>query len=127
MIFPFNSRDWYWFVGGDTTQAYSTKTVGFVPANDPGLVAWQNAGGTPTQIDTRVGLGAVLADAEGSADELRPTDSNMLDGYQSRQSQSIVDHAVTKLLFNHENRIRALEGKAALTPAQFRIALKQLM
>jgi hypothetical protein len=31
-----------------------------------------------------------------------------------------------KILFNHENRIRALEGKAAITAAQFRTAVKAL-
>jgi hypothetical protein len=29
-----------------------------------------------------------------------------------------------KVLFDHENRLRALEGKAAITAAQFRAALK---
>lgn len=29
-----------------------------------------------------------------------------------------------KIAFNHENRIRALEGKAAITIAQFKIAVK---
>ena len=29
--------------------------------------------------------------------------------------------------FNHENRLRALEGKAALTPVQFRAALKAML
>lgn len=35
--------------------------------------------------------------------------------------------AAFRILFNHENRIRALEGKAAVTAAQFRAALKALL
>jgi hypothetical protein len=31
-----------------------------------------------------------------------------------------------RVLFNHENRIRALEGKAAITATQFRTAVKAL-
>lgn len=32
-----------------------------------------------------------------------------------------------KAIFNHENRIRALEGKAAITQTQFRNAIKALL
>ncbi len=32
-----------------------------------------------------------------------------------------------KVMFNHENRVRALEGKAAITAAQFRSALKAML
>jgi hypothetical protein len=38
-----------------------------------------------------------------------------------------VDIVVGKVLFNHENRIRALEGKQAVTAAQFKAALKALL
>lgn len=35
-----------------------------------------------------------------------------------------IDIVTLKVAFNHENRIRALEGKAAITIAQFKAALK---
>ncbi len=35
--------------------------------------------------------------------------------------------AAFKVLFNHENRVRALEGKAAITALQFRTAVKALL
>lgn len=38
-----------------------------------------------------------------------------------------VDFLQFRVAFNHENRIRALEGKAAITAAQFRAALKALL
>lgn len=37
---------------------------------------------------------------------------------------SAVQTVIFKALFSHENRIRTLEGKAAITAAQFRDALK---
>ncbi len=37
-----------------------------------------------------------------------------------------LDDVVGKILFNHENRLRALEGKQALTKQQFRSAVRQL-
>lgn len=38
-----------------------------------------------------------------------------------------INAAVLKVLFNHENRIRALEAKAAITPAQFVAVIKTLL
>jgi hypothetical protein len=38
-----------------------------------------------------------------------------------------LDMLALKILFSHENRIRALEGKAAITAAQFKTALKALL
>ena len=48
---------------------------------------------------------------------------------ESRKEQMLdsLNDIQNKVLFNHENRIRALEGKAAITPAQFRAALKGLL
>lgn len=37
------------------------------------------------------------------------------------------DVITLKIAFNHENRIRALEGKAAITAAQFKAAVKTLI
>lgn len=56
----FNAANWYWFVGGDTTQVFSSRSNAFVPLGDPTFVAW---GGVPTSIDTLDNLKAVLADA----------------------------------------------------------------
>lgn len=40
---------------------------------------------------------------------------------------SRVDVAALAVLLNHENRVRALEGKVAITAAQFRTALKAML
>ncbi len=52
----------------------------------------------------------------------------------TNELQAIKDNAVSAMdvvaltaLFNHENRIRALEGKAAVTKAQFITAIKGLL
>jgi hypothetical protein len=37
------------------------------------------------------------------------------------------DYVSGQILFNHENRIRALEGKAAITVKQFKTAVKGLL
>jgi hypothetical protein len=38
-----------------------------------------------------------------------------------------IDALVLKVLFNHENRIRVLEGKAAISAAQFKTALVSVL
>jgi hypothetical protein len=38
-----------------------------------------------------------------------------------------LDMLAFKVLFNHENRVRALESKAAITAAQFKTALKAML
>lgn len=38
-----------------------------------------------------------------------------------------VDIVLLKIAFNHENRIRALEGKQAVSLAQFKVAVKALL
>lgn len=57
---------------------------------------------------------------------VRNMTSDELDGVKGVQVDA-VDIVVGKVLFNHENRIRALEGKQAVTAAQFRTALKALL
>lgn len=47
-----------------------------------------------------------------------------LDDEKESQLTLAVDTLQFKVLFDHENRIRVLEGKAAISPAQFRAALK---
>ena len=36
----FNANDWYWFVGGNTTQAYSSARNIYVPTSDSAYVSW---------------------------------------------------------------------------------------
>lgn len=109
----FNPLDWYWIVGGDQTQVYSSARGIFVPVADPTYVAWLAIPGTPpnvaTKIDTAANLGQVLAAALA-----RPTDAGVLDGYTTTQATTIVGHVGFKIAFNHENRIRACERALAL-------------
>jgi hypothetical protein len=59
----YRPENWYWFVGGDETQAFSSATAAFVPAADATFAAWLAAGGVPTPIDTLANLHEVLAQA----------------------------------------------------------------
>jgi hypothetical protein len=51
----------------------------------------------------------------------------MLDGYKGKQASKFTLLIAAKVAFNQENRIRALEGKAPVTAAQFAGALKAML
>lgn len=118
----YDPKNWFWTVGGDATKAFSSAAGDYVPVTDPAFVAWLADGTMPTVIDTEANLGAVLAPYL-----QRPSNSGVLDGYAGSQADTVLTHLAFKILFNHENRIRALEGKAAVTAAQARSFVKGLM
>lgn len=57
---PYNPADWYWFVGGDATQVFSSARNAFVLVSDSQFATWV---GMPSQIDTLDNLKQVLTDA----------------------------------------------------------------
>lgn len=118
----YDPKNWYWFVAGNTAQAFSSAVGTYVPVADPAFVDWSADGTSPTVIDSEASLGQVLAPYL-----LRPTHAGVLDGYTSAQADSVLTHLLFKIAFNHENRIRALEGKAAATVAQARALVKAMM
>jgi hypothetical protein len=83
---PYNALDWYWIIGGNAAQVYSShaEVRNYVPAADPYLVAWLADGTLPTNIDTEANLGAVLYPYR-----LRPIPQGILDGYLDEQMKAI--------------------------------------
>lgn len=121
----YDPKNWYWIVGGDQTKAYSSALGDYVPATDATFTAWRADGTPPTQIDTEVNLGGVLAPYYPTI--TRPVPAAVIDGYQQSQSDDVIAHKLFKLIFSMFNRIQVLEGKQAVTPAQARAAVKALM
>lgn len=119
----YNPRDWYWVVAGDPTQVFSSALGAYVPVDDATYAAWLGTGDNrPTPIGSENSLGEVLAPYL-----LRPSHVGVLAGYIGSQADTVLSHLAFKVLFNHENRIRALEGKAAVTVAQARATIRALM
>ena len=119
---PYDPANWYWFVARDKTKAFSSASGDYVPAADPAFAAWRVDGTLPTNIASEAELGEVLA-----AYSLRPKHAGVLDGYTSAHADNELGKVIFKVIFNHENRIRALEGKQPATLAQVRNAVKALM
>ena len=118
----YNPANWYWIVAGSTTQVFSSASGNYVTMADATYQAWLAGGNAPTRIASEAELGDVLAPYQ-----LRPVAAGVLDGYKDSQATKLTIEVVAKVLFNHENRLRALEAKQAVTPAQFKNALKDLM
>ena len=126
----FDPANWYWIVAGSTTQVYSSASGDYVPVTNPTYVAWKAISGhSPRSIPNEADLGKQLATYL-----QRPTAAGVLDGYQDTLAGGIITQAIFKVLFNHENRVRAIEralalngSPANLTPAQAKAAVKALM
>lgn len=118
----YNPSNWYWIVAGSDTQVFSSASGDYVLVSDASYQAWLASGNAPTRIASEAELGEVLAPYQ-----IRPAAAGVLDAYKDSQATKLTVEIVAKVLFNHENRIRALEGKQAVTAAQFKSALKGLM
>jgi hypothetical protein len=119
---PYDVNNWYWYVGGDRTKAFSSAAGDYVLANDATFAAFLADGNPPTVIDTEANLGDVLAQ-----NIVRPVNANVLDGYKQSQATTVIQHKMFKVLFNHENRIRAIERQLGLNGSPANLTAQQAM
>jgi hypothetical protein len=123
MAKQYDPKDWYWIVGGNEAQAFSSATGNYVPADDATFAAWKADSTMPTRIASEAELGELLADAR-----VRPQRAAVLDAYKDRHSREVTEETRTKALLWCINEIRTLKGQPTLTtgPA-IRAFLKDLM
>jgi hypothetical protein len=57
----YNVNDWYWQVGGDTTEVWSSSRFAYVPVNDAFFQQWLSNGNSLVQIDGIKSLMQVMA------------------------------------------------------------------
>lgn len=65
-------------------------------------------------------------DAQAVLDAYTPDSPEEVD-YVQQGTVDNLNNAILRVMFNHENRIRALEARPAITLAQFRAAIKALL
>jgi len=118
----YDPRNWYWIVGGDTSRVYSSRIGNYVSPDNATYVAWLAAGGVTTRILNADELAEVLANAS-----VRPAQADLLDRFKDSQAGKLTIELVAKVLFNHENRVRVVEGKQPITANQFKAALKAML
>lgn len=56
----FTPKDWCWFVAGDETKAYYSKTGKFIKVDSDEFLAWEGAHGRVTRINSMKELKKVL-------------------------------------------------------------------
>lgn len=117
----YDPANWYWIVAGDETQVFSSARAAYVSAKDSTYTDWLKDGNFVTKIDSENSLWDVLALAYPAG-----IPASGQDRLKSAQI-SASDQIQLKIAFNHENRIRALEGKQPATQAQFIAAVKSLL
>jgi hypothetical protein len=89
----YDPSNWYWIVGGNEAQVFSSATGNYVPANDAAFAAWQADGSMPTRIVNETELGEVLANAR-----VRPVRAAVLDAYKGQHAKRMTDEVQTKAL-----------------------------
>lgn len=106
-------EDWFWIVGDDETRFWSSAAGAYVDTLPEGAGV--------TRIASEAELWAVLA--EQAPDKLPAA------GQDVRKERELdrADKALFQIAFRQENRLRTLEGKAAVTAAQFRTAVKAMI
>jgi hypothetical protein len=57
----FNPQNWYWAVGGSTTQVYSSVSNTYVPVADATYAAWLAAGNNPAPIPAEADIWPYMA------------------------------------------------------------------
>ncbi len=123
LLIPYvNINAWYWAVAGSTTQVYSSAAGTYIPVTDPAYQALVQAGFSASLVSTEQALWDLLV-AEGQP---LPAGAATSDAAKNARI-AVTDMVQFQVLFNHENRIRTLEGKAAITVAQFKTGVKALL
>ena len=120
----YDSRNWYWDIGGLATEVYSSRQAQFVPMSDAIYQSWLAAGNFPTRILSEAELWDVLADQFPSG-----ISSGNAIGQEALKTRQLdrSDRVMLQIAFNHENRIRTLESRPQVTIDQFKTAIKALL
>lgn len=108
--------DRLFIVGGDASRYWSMYAKGYVPQLPDGTSA--------EPVASESALWQLLLATAGPTS--LPADAVAQDALKGAQVDR-VDAVQLRIAFNHENRIRALESKQAVTLAQFKTAVKALL
>jgi hypothetical protein len=118
----YNPKDWYWIVGGDETQVFSSLRGNYFPVADATYVAWKADGTKPSRTPDNAELAHIL-----SVHGVQPVNATVLDLYRDRLATKMDLKVVGKVLFNIVNEIRVLKGQSTINAAQFKSYVKGLM
>jgi len=125
---PFNPRDWYWQIEGETERVYSTLSGDFISTSEQQYTDWLarvgNEAGGPTPVRDEATLGDTLARFN-----LRPPDTatDAIEAYKESHANKLTMEIVAKILFWLVNEVRTLKGQNPVTAQQFKAFIKDRM
>lgn len=121
---PYVATAWYWIVGGDESQVYSSAKPGFVSATDVGYAEWLESGGQTTRIVSLDELHDVLmrqypAGWAMSFDELKAVKNAEINAARAAANTGTFDHVGKTFSCDALSRgdIDGVNGEVALTGA----------
>lgn len=105
----YNPSDWYFVVGSDQSQVWSTAKAAYVPADDPVYAAWQGLVDSkptlnlPTPVDSKADIVANLAHidpslAPGFVKVRFATVSALLDALSTTQRATVTPDHMSRLV-----------------------------
>lgn len=124
MTSPYDPYHWFWVVGSNATQVYSSEAVQYVSVGNSQYVSWLALGNNPSRIGSEQELWDYLND---KAPGTTPTAGTSTDAGKSSRVRDQMSEVVGQILFEHENRVRALESRPPATRNQFVQHVKDLM
>jgi len=123
MSVPFILRDYYFQVLGDS-RVYATARRIFVAADDAQYVSFVARGGVAWKVATEADLWQLLASG---APDLLPEGIPAAVAARKDHQISKADKVAFEVAFNHENRLRTLEGLQPITKQQFLNGIRNLL
>ena len=126
----YTPSNWYWKVLENPSQVYSSAKAAYIDLSDEDYQNWllitdaEGLTNKPTVIDTEANLWNVLIQQYPAG--ISPINTTAQDQLKSYNITKL-DIVAFKVLFNHENRIRALENKQPITTQQFINGIKALL
>lgn len=101
-MYNYQPSNWYWVIGGSSTQVYSSASMSLVSLPNSTYAAWLAAGGVPTAIDTLANLQLVFYQAGILAVVLTSTGIPALNGSYAitPTAQDDINAVVTYIMLN---------------------------
>jgi hypothetical protein len=122
----FDPANWYWIVGGSTSQVYSTTFASYVSVTDATYLTWLSA--NPSHQPSRVATEQQLWDyLHGRVGAGTPDTASSTEAAKTERLQEQIKDAIYQLGLDHENRLRAVEGQLPVSQAELLVNIKTMM
>lgn len=107
-MLDFNIANWFWFIGEDEAQVWSSAAHGYVPVSDASYIAWQAEGGFAPRLAGQSELAEIV-------------DKPIIEAIRSaeaRQARPLREIGLGVEVVDNQARLWALDAEIAALRAQ---------